>query len=86
MAIFMTFVIEIKEVGITYAGTAVGLIVSISQIGSVLSPPAGNSLAVFGPGVPYLLWAGLALLGFVAFTAIREGNESTSKRQAVVSG
>ena len=82
----MTFVIEIKEVGITYAGTAVGLIVSISQIGSVLSPPAGNSLSVYGPGVPYLFWAGLALLGFVAFATIRDGDRTTGKRQTVTSG
>lgn len=86
MAIFMTFVIEIKEVGATYAGTAVGLIVSISQIGSVLSPPAGNSLSLYGAGLPYLFWAGLALLGFVAFAMIREGSEATSKRQSVTSG
>jgi len=72
MAIFMTLIIEIKEVGTTYAGTAVGLIVSISQIGSVLSPPAGNSLAVYGSGLPYLFWAGMALLGLVGFALIRD--------------
>ncbi len=79
MAIFMTFVIEIKEVGTTYAGTAVGLIVSISQIGSVLSPPAGNSLSVYNPGLPYLFWAGLALLGLVGFALVKEGREEGRK-------
>lgn len=77
MAIFMTFVIEIKEVGTTYAGTAVGLIVSISQIGSVLSPPAGNSLSVYNPGLPYLFWAGLALIGLVGFALVKEGEGMT---------
>ena len=83
MAILMTLIIEIKEVGTTYSGTAVGLIVSISQIGSVLSPPAGNSLSVYGPGVPYLFWAGLALLGLVGFVAVREGEKSAEKSQAL---
>lgn len=86
MALLMTFIIEIKEVGAAYAGTAVGLIMSISQIGSVLSPPTGNSLSIYGPGVPYLFWAGLALLGFAAFATIREGDESSRTRQTVVSG
>lgn len=86
MAILMTLIIEIKEVGITYAGTAVGLIMSISQIGSVLSPPAGNSLSIYGSGVPYLFWAGLALLGFVAFATIREGDGTIHNRNAVASG
>ncbi|MCL4832760.1 MAG: MFS transporter [Caldilineaceae bacterium] len=75
MAILMTFIIEIKEIGTTYAGTAVGMIMSISQIGSVLSPPAGNSLSVYSPGLPYLFWAGLALLGLVGFALVREGDK-----------
>lgn len=72
MAILMTFIIEIREVGAAYAGTATGLIISISQIGSVLSPPIGNSLSVYGPGVPFLFWAGLALVGLAGFALVKE--------------
>ncbi|MFZ1754964.1 MAG: MFS transporter, partial [Caldilineaceae bacterium] len=79
MALLMTFIIEIKEVGATYAGTAVGLIMSISQIGSVLSPPAGNSLSVYGPGVPYLFWAGMALVGLIGFVLVKEGDSAGGK-------
>ena len=86
MAILMTFIIKIKEVGAAYAGTATGLIMSVSQIGSVLSPPAGNSLSVYSPGLPYLFWAGLALLGLVAFAAVREGDKSAGKRQVMAGG
>lgn len=72
MAMLMTFIIEIKEVGVAYAGTATGMIMSISQIGAVLSPPAGNSLAIYGPGVPFVFWAGLALMGLIGFAMVKE--------------
>jgi len=71
MAMLMTFIIEIKEVGVAYAGSATGMIMSISQIGAVLSPPAGNSLAIYGPGLPFLFWAGLALMGLIGFALVR---------------
>ena len=73
MAILMTRIIEIKQVGAVYAGTATGLIMSISQIGSVLSPPIGNSLSIYNPGLPYLFWAGMALVGLVGFALVQEG-------------
>jgi cyanate permease len=77
MAMLMTFIMEIKEVGVAYAGTATGMIMSISQIGSVLSPPAGNSLSVYGPGVPFVFWAGLALVGLMGFALVKEGEGVT---------
>ncbi len=61
MAIFMTAVVEVEGVGPRYAGTATGLVILFSSLGNLLAPPIGNSLADFGPGVPFLFWSALAL-------------------------
>ncbi len=76
MATLMTLIIELRGVGPAFAGTATGLIIAISRIGSVVAPPIGNSLEAFGPGVPFLFWSALALVGWVALTAVREARES----------
>jgi MFS family permease len=63
MAIYTTMVIETEGVGPTYIGSAWGITMALSGIGNVIAPPLGNSLAVYGPSVPFAFWAGLALLG-----------------------
>ncbi|GAK55794.1 major facilitator superfamily transporter [Candidatus Vecturithrix granuli] len=63
MAIFMTTVIEIKGIGSAYAGTAIGLVMSVMGLGNLLAPPLGNSLAGMSPGWPFLFWALLAAAG-----------------------
>ena len=73
MALTMTAMMEVKGVGARYAGTATGFLMALMGIGTVLAPPMGNSLAVFGLSVPFAFWAGLALLGFGAYWLVREG-------------
>jgi len=63
MSVVMTTLIEVEGVGATYAGTALGLALTLSRIGSLIAPPLGNSLAVYGPRTPFLLWAAMAVLG-----------------------
>lgn len=72
MALTMTAMMEVKGVGARYAGTATGFLMALMGIGTVLAPPLGNSLAVFGLSVPFAFWAGLALLGFGAYWLVRE--------------
>ena len=72
MATMMTLIIELRGVGPALAGTATGFIMAISRIGSVVAPPLGNGLESMGPGVPFLFWTALALMGFAALTAVRE--------------
>jgi len=72
MAVFMTSVIEIKGVGAAYAGTAMGLALVFLQIGNLIAPTVGNSLAALGPGAPFAFWATLAVLGLVCFYFFRE--------------
>jgi MFS family permease len=78
-ALFTTLVIEVKEVGSTYAGTAVGLMLSIAFIGRAVAPPIGNSLAGISATFawPFIFWAalcvvGAVLLGFIEETAYRK--------------
>ncbi|MCD4699007.1 MAG: MFS transporter, partial [Phycisphaerae bacterium] len=73
MAIFMTMVIETDGVGGAYAGTATGLVISLSSLGALIAPPLGNSLAeVVSPGFPFLFWAVLAAGGWVGLYFVRE--------------
>jgi predicted MFS family arabinose efflux permease len=74
MAIFLTMVIETKGVGPTYAGTATGITLTISSLGSVLAPPLGNGLAVFWPGAPFAFWAACAVFGLVCLSFVKSEN------------
>jgi MFS family permease len=72
MAVFMTYVIETEGVGITYAGTATGMVMVFSGVGNLLAPPIGNSLAATAPGLPFIFWASLIVVGFAGLFATRE--------------
>ncbi len=73
MAILMTLIIEIKGVGAAYAGTAIGLVMVFSRLGSLISPPLGNSLADTNLAYPFVFWAALAFLGVFGFYFVAEG-------------
>jgi len=77
MAIFFTMVMETRGVGSQYAGTATGLTMALSAIGTTLAPPIGNGLAGWFPGAPFAFWATLALLGFFFLTQVKEGRRAS---------
>lgn len=72
MAVFITMTTESDGVG-PLAGTAVGFVLIFMGIGNLIAPPIGNSLAEVSPGLPFLFWAALALVGLVGLFAAREG-------------
>jgi MFS family permease len=72
MAILMTLIIELRGVGNMYAGTAMGMVLVFSRMGSLLSPPLGNSLAEFNPSIPFVLWAALALIALFCLFFVKE--------------
>ena len=74
MAIFMTMVIETDGVGPAYAGTATGFTMAISGIGNFIAPPLGNSLAGLSPSAPFVLWAGLTVVGMVCLSRVKKEN------------
>jgi len=67
IAILITMVMEVKEVGVAYAATALGLTQSLGNLGAFLSPPLGNSLAGIAPNLPFAFWAALAVMALVLF-------------------
>ncbi len=80
-ALLMTMAIETDQVGPVYAGTASGFIMFFLFIGNFLSPPIGNNLAAFSPGLPFIFWAGLAVMGLISlvFTkSIQSGKKPQS--------
>ena len=72
MAICLTMSTETKGIGVVYAGTAMGLTQTVLNVGSLISPPLGNSLADINPGFPFFLWAAFGLLALVAFIFVKE--------------
>jgi len=72
MAIILSMIIEVKGVGGDYAGTAAALVLAISQLGSFVAPPLGNSLAGFHPGLPFVLWGALALVTPISLYLVKE--------------
>jgi MFS transporter, NNP family, nitrate/nitrite transporter len=84
MAVFMTSSSQVRGVGAAFTGTALGLIMTLSRIGALLAPPIGNSLAVYGPRMPFVLWGAMALMGLVVILLKPEisgvGLDQTSAR------
>jgi len=71
MAILCAMLLETKGIGQEYYGSALGMVFTISQVGSVISPPLGNSLAGIEPGGPFYFWAGLCAIALVFMFFIR---------------
>jgi cyanate permease len=72
MAIYMTTVTEVQDVGVAYAGTAMGLALTLSRAGGLLAPPIGNSLASYDLRLPFLFWAAMALLSLAALVGVQD--------------
>jgi len=77
MAVIITMITENKGVGAMYAGTALGLAMTLSRVGGIASPPLGNSLASMYLGLPFIFWAGWAAVGLFGFYFVKE----TAQRQ-----
>ncbi len=67
MAITMTAIIEEKGIGARFAGSAIGLNMSVLGIANVFAPPVGNWLAGFWTGLPFIFWAFLVLTGSTGY-------------------
>jgi MFS family permease len=81
MAVIVTTILESEGITKKYSGTAVGLALVLSATGSILSPPIGNSIAEQNLNAPFLLWASMAMIAFLAANLIRE-KSSISPRVA----
>ena len=78
MSVFMTTVTELDGVGAEYAGTALGLAMTLARVGALIAPPLGNSLAAFSPRTPFILWSTMAIVGLAAMSLLRQGRGKTA--------
>jgi len=76
MAVFFTWVREQNGVRANNSGIANGLSLMLGRSGGLIAPPLGNSLGVYNLQFPFILWAVMALIGFVILLFIQE--EKTS--------
>ncbi len=72
MAINTTILLETEGIGSRYSGTALGMIFTIGHIGSVSSPPIGNSFSSINPGLPFTFWAILSAIGLFTLSMVKE--------------
>jgi MFS family permease len=86
MAICTTMLLETRGVGPEYSGMALGMVFTIAQIGSVVSPPVGNSLADINPGLPFIFWAGLSIIAVFTLALSKETGPGRKKYEAVAHG
>ncbi len=72
MSLTTTMLLETEGVGPVYSGTALGIVFTIVHIGSVSSPPLGNSLERISEGAPFFFWASLSIMGIIMLAFVRE--------------
>jgi cyanate permease len=72
IALLIVMNLENEKVSVAYAGTALGLFYTVSQISGALSPPIGNSLAGISIGTPFFFWAALAVMGAFILSFVQE--------------
>lgn len=76
----VTRIVQMKEVGFAYAGTALGLVGGLCNFGGFVMPAVGGPLAEVNQSWPFILWALLVLLGAGCFALLKAG------RREVVAG
>ena len=47
------------------------MVFTISQLGSIVSPPLGNSLASINTGLPFTFWAALSAMALVTLVFVK---------------
>jgi predicted MFS family arabinose efflux permease len=67
----VTRVVQTKEVGFAYAGTALGLVGGMTNFGGFVMPAIGGPLAEVNVTWPFVLWAAFVLLGAGCFAFLR---------------
>jgi len=71
-ALANTLIFEIKGVGGTYGGTAIGLTNTLGMLGAFAAPPVGNSLTAFNGDLPIFFWALLAVMALPLLLLLKE--------------
>jgi MFS family permease len=84
-ALFTSLLFEVKGVGSTYAGTAIGLASTIGMLGAFIGPPIGNSLESAGQAVPFIFWGILSAAGLPLFLFLKQNPLAVSENDKKIS-
>jgi predicted MFS family arabinose efflux permease len=68
-------IFQIKGIGTTYGGTAIGLGMSLGMLGAFVAPPLGNSFSNISLGMPFIFWGILAAVSLPLFFLIKNQPE-----------
>lgn len=74
MAVYITTTMEVEGIGGKYAGTALGFSSILRSLGGAIAPPLGNSLAVYGDTMPFVLWSSMGLFAVMVFSRLSNKN------------
>ena len=72
LPVILSMFVETEGISGQYAGTAIGIGMTLGMIGSFLSTPVGNGLAYIHPGLPFIFWASLSFAVLAGFFFVRE--------------
>ncbi|MEM7348525.1 MAG: MFS transporter, partial [Chloroflexota bacterium] len=67
MSIHQALAQEAEGIGVAYAGTALGFISTLREVGGFIAPPLGNAFAEFGLAIPFMLWGVFGMIGAIIF-------------------
>jgi NNP family nitrate/nitrite transporter-like MFS transporter len=81
-ALCSTMIFEIKGIGSTYGGTAMGLATTLGMVGAFGAPALGNSFARISPGGPFIFWAVLAAAAIPLFLLIKTKSQNKDESKA----
>jgi len=83
-ALANTLIFEIKGVGGTYGGTAIGLTNTLGMLGAFAAPPIGNSLTAFSDHMPLYFWGLLAVAALPLLLVVKDtgGRQDTVQERA----
>ena len=71
LGLMVTVSTETEGVGI-YAGTAMGLVLTIFRLGGIIAPPLGLSLAETNPKFAFFVWAAMAVAGLIGLLFVKD--------------
>lgn len=75
-----SLVVEQEGVGARYAGTAIGVVLSLGMIGGSFTPPLGGVIAdVYGGGAALLTWAAISMVSLVGLFFVKEAPRNTNR-------
>ena len=75
MAIHQANVLEVGGIGGAMAGTALGFVATLRDLGGFIGPPIGNALAEQNPAAPFVFWGIMGLVGVVVYSFLPRKSE-----------